>query len=251
MTRRLLRIGSIAAAVAIATTTLVGPGPTTATGRTGSIATVAYDPSSFTTTVTSSLTVAVGGTFTLANTLKSGNDNPSYYVALVNRTGSVRLGSENCTGAPACRILDRFAGTASGVFTVTGLGTVDVLRVYNSGDPSLVGTITIANEVAKSITITKSGRRDTPIEKKQAPSVRAKTDRIYVYVKGRTTGLPIGTKLTVMFRFPGQTSFSASTSTVTVGPEGRWAWSRKTGKKIVIYVESGSVKSARVTVSAR
>ncbi len=106
--------------------------------------TVSY--SNFTYSVSpGSLAGSSGDTFSLANTLTSGNSNPVYYVSLMNDTGSVSLGGTSCTLATDCQVLDVFAGTASGTFTVTGSGDIKVMRFYQSAPATQIGTITITS----------------------------------------------------------------------------------------------------------
>jgi uncharacterized repeat protein (TIGR02543 family) len=120
---------------------LVGASPATA----ANVGTVTVSYSSFVYSVTpSSIPGGDGDTFTLANTLTSGNSDPNYYVALQNETGSVSLGGTICSAATDCEILDVFSGTASGVFTVSGAGTLKVLRFYQSGPATQIGTLTIS-----------------------------------------------------------------------------------------------------------
>jgi uncharacterized repeat protein (TIGR02543 family) len=88
------------------------------------------------------LSGVTGDTFFLANTLISGDNDANYYVSLVNQTGSVSLGGTPCLVDADCRVLDLFAGTATGTFTITGTGTVTVRRNYR-GTLSTLGTITI------------------------------------------------------------------------------------------------------------
>lgn len=116
--------------------------------------TVSYNPGppgAYVVTPTS-LTGSVAQVFTLANTLISGNNDPTYYVALQNGTGSVSLGGTPCVLATDCPVLDLFAGTATGSFMIDALGTIKVLRFYQVGPASDLGTLTL----------TAGGGGDTP-----------------------------------------------------------------------------------------
>ncbi len=52
-------------------------------------------------------------------------------------------------------------------------------------------------------------------------------------------------------RFPGETTFSQGAAVIPVAADGTFTWSRKSGKKIYVYIAHGTVKSNTVTVSAR
>ena len=64
--------------------------------------------------------------------------------------------------------------------------------------------------------------------------------------------LPAGAVVVPYFRFPGQTTFTAAASQRVVDEEGRFTWSRKTGKKISVYVEYPELglRSNRVIIPA-
>lgn len=133
--RRLL---ASAASLALALGLLVGVTPSaTASTNLGTV-TVSYNPGPMTYSISpSSLVGSLNDTFTLANTM---NDNVASFVSLVNDSGSVTLGGTSCTGDTSCRVFDN----TSGVFTITGTGSVTVRR-YRSGPASYqtLGTLTI------------------------------------------------------------------------------------------------------------
>jgi hypothetical protein len=69
---------------------------------------------------------------------------------------------------------------------------------------------------------------------------------------GVTSGFAAGSAFIPYFRFPGQTDYSQGIVRLTTDGEGSFTWSRKTGKKVYVYVTSsdGEVNSNRVTVFA-
>jgi hypothetical protein len=69
---------------------------------------------------------------------------------------------------------------------------------------------------------------------------------------GVTSGFAAGSAFIPYFRFPGQTDYSQGIVRLTTDGEGSFTWSRKTGKKVYVYVTSsdGEVNSNRVTVIA-
>jgi hypothetical protein len=69
---------------------------------------------------------------------------------------------------------------------------------------------------------------------------------------GVTSGFAAGSAFIPYFRFPGQTEYSQGIVRLTTDGEGSFTWSRKTGKKVYVYVTSsdGEVNSNRVTVLA-
>jgi len=69
---------------------------------------------------------------------------------------------------------------------------------------------------------------------------------------GVTSGFAAGSAFIPYFRFPGQTDYSQGIVRLTTDGEGSFTWSRKTGKKVYVYVTSsdGEVNSNRVTVLA-
>jgi hypothetical protein len=52
-------------------------------------------------------------------------------------------------------------------------------------------------------------------------------------------------------RFPGETTFSQGSAVIPVGSDGSFTWSRKSGKKIYVYVARESDKSNTVVIAAR
>ena len=72
-----------------------------------------------------------------------------------------------------------------------------------------------------------------------------------VRVEGTASGFPAGTALKAWFRFPGQTTYTEGVAPITIGQDGSFSWSRKTGKKIYVYVRAeDDTKSNRVIIAA-
>ena len=140
MMRRLLAIGSSAVLVL---GLAIGVTPSASAADLGSV-TVSYSSGTYGITP-SVLSGGAGDTFTLRNTLTSGDNASNFYVALQNETGSVSLGGTSCSTATDCQVLDLFAGTATGSFTVTGTGTVKVMRFYQTSPATQIGTITVGD----------------------------------------------------------------------------------------------------------
>lgn len=74
-----------------------------------------------------------------------------------------------------------------------------------------------------------------------------------IIVDAISTGLPEGTVLKPWFRFPGQTTFTEGTARIKIDANGEGTWSRKTGKKIYVYLTTldETVKSNRVIIAAQ
>ena len=72
-------------------------------------------------------------------------------------------------------------------------------------------------------------------------------------VKGTTTGFGLGGTLRPWLRLPGQSEFAEGFATILVSTDGTFEWSRRTVKRVSVYVATpdGSVRSNTVTVSAR
>jgi hypothetical protein len=71
-----------------------------------------------------------------------------------------------------------------------------------------------------------------------------------VVVEGVTTGFGEGSVVSVFFRFPGQVSYSKGAAIITIGADGTFTWSRKTGKRISIYMQSeDGMQSPRIIIS--
>ena len=121
----------------------IGVTPSASAADLGSV-TVSYSSGTYGITP-SVLSGGAGDTFTLRNTLTSGDNASNFYVALQNETGSVSLGGTSCSTATDCQVLDLFAGTATGSFTVTGTGTVKVMRFYQTSPATQIGTITVGD----------------------------------------------------------------------------------------------------------
>ena len=76
-----------------------------------------------------------------------------------------------------------------------------------------------------------------------------------IIVNGTTTGFKKGGPVVPYFRFPGETTFTAGSARPEMGADGSFSWSRKTGKKIYVYVtydtDAGDkVQSNRVIIDA-
>jgi hypothetical protein len=71
-----------------------------------------------------------------------------------------------------------------------------------------------------------------------------------VVVTGTTTGLAEGSVVSVFVRFPGEVSFNKGAAIITIGADGTFTWSRKTGKRISIYMQSeDGTQSPRIIIS--
>jgi hypothetical protein len=72
-----------------------------------------------------------------------------------------------------------------------------------------------------------------------------------VTVNGTTTGFAEGSLVPVFFKFPGQASYSKGPAVITIGADGTFTWSRRTGKKIYLYMQSDDgTKSNRIIIPA-
>jgi hypothetical protein len=71
-----------------------------------------------------------------------------------------------------------------------------------------------------------------------------------VVVTGTTTGLAEGSVVSVFVRFPGEVNFNKGSAIITIGADGTFTWSRKTGKRISIYMQSeDGTQSPRIIIS--
>jgi hypothetical protein len=52
-------------------------------------------------------------------------------------------------------------------------------------------------------------------------------------------------------RFPGETTFSQGSAVIAIAADGSFTWSRKSGKKIYVYIAHGTTRSNTVTIPAR
>ena len=71
-----------------------------------------------------------------------------------------------------------------------------------------------------------------------------------IEVSGRTTGFGMGGTLRPWTRFPGQSAYSEGAATILVSMDGTFEWGRKTGKRVLVYVQTpdGSPRSNTVTI---
>ncbi len=69
-----------------------------------------------------------------------------------------------------------------------------------------------------------------------------------VRARGTTGGLPAGAVLTPWVRSPGQDTFRRGSSSIIVGPDGRFVWTRKVrpSKGLAAYVTYAETESNRV-----
>ena len=74
-----------------------------------------------------------------------------------------------------------------------------------------------------------------------------------IRVTGSTTGFGMGAILNPWVRLAGQSAYAQGSSQVLVSTDETFAWSRKTGKKASIYMETpdGTIRSNTVTIGAR
>lgn len=84
----------------------------------------------------------------------------------------------------------------------------------------------------------------------QITGSRDASDLRVVRVSGVTTQL-VGAQVRPWIRFPGQSAFAPGTGLRTVGGDGTFAWSRKSGKKVYVYFTHEKVKSNTIAISAR
>jgi hypothetical protein len=69
---------------------------------------------------------------------------------------------------------------------------------------------------------------------------------------GETTGFSSGTTVVPYLRFPGDSAYSAGSARPEISSLGNFEYSRKTGKRVVIYFASsdGVVQSNKIIISA-
>jgi hypothetical protein len=74
-----------------------------------------------------------------------------------------------------------------------------------------------------------------------------------IIVSGTTTGFGMGGTLRPWVRIAGQKSFTEGAATILVSMDGTFEWSRRSGKRTSVYVDTpdGSVRSNTVTIPAR
>lgn len=114
-------------------------------------------PTTLTASVSSASTTSIiapgGMQFSLQNTF---HDGPNSFVALVNDTGSVRIGTTDCIDF-ACPVQDLVPGQGDSArtFTIVGSGTVKLLRYADgSSAPVEIATITVALKVQSPLVVT-------------------------------------------------------------------------------------------------
>ncbi len=120
--------------------TILGAAPATAATTTPGTVTIDYVDSGVTVAPTS-VSGAVGDTFTLLN---NRNDNNASFISIVNNTGTVSVGGTNCGTETDCKVFDTTSGPKNSVtVTITMGGDTTIRRYLNSGAWSTVGTLTL------------------------------------------------------------------------------------------------------------
>ena len=72
-----------------------------------------------------------------------------------------------------------------------------------------------------------------------------------VVVDGSTTGFAEGSLVSVFIRFPGEVEYKKGPAVITIGADGTFTWSRKTGKRVNLYMQSeDGTQSSRIIISA-
>ncbi|MEY2628183.1 MAG: hypothetical protein RJB08_1942 [Actinomycetota bacterium] len=112
------------------------------------------------------------------------------------------------------------------------------MRAFKTGQVSTGSVSLPADSVTKTITIT--CERTTVSGK---PGITC---------DGAATGFAAGSAFIPYVRFPGETAYTPGSARPLTDASGNFTWSRKTGKKVYVYVTSsdGEVNSNRVIVSA-
>lgn len=200
--------------------------------------TVGYDQTSHQfAAMPDTLELGVGETVKVVNEMSEGSGDPNFYVAVINGTGSVRMGATSCSDLN-CKILDDFPNNPYATFTAVDAGTIRIVRfdVHATPQTARMGSMTItANQ---SIEI--SGSRG---------SVSGKPG---VIIEGSVAGIRAGSTVIPYIRFPGQTSYTQGTARPEISAAGTFTYARKTGKKTYIYFTNanGDVVSNRVIIAA-
>ena len=72
-----------------------------------------------------------------------------------------------------------------------------------------------------------------------------------ILISGVTTGLDAGAVLRPWMRFPGQVSYTKGAARIRVDASGGFAWERRTGKKVYVFMRTaaGDVQSNRVIIT--
>lgn len=191
-----------------------------------------------------SLTVAAPGTYSASSTY---NADPLSYVSLVG-TG-ISVGGTVCTSTTDCRLPDVLQAAGSGA-TITGTGTVQVMR-YDSTSLSAtqIGTLTLQRPS------TSDGGGATPhITAAPTPTslptvsanpvtatritarlTRSALNKDRVTVRGRTSGLAAGTRLTSRVWLAGK-SRAIKGPTATVKADGSFMWVLRTERRVSVYL---------------
>ncbi len=143
---------------------------------------------------------------------------------------SASPGGRSCmTSALTCEV----SGLANGT---TYTFTVRALSGAGWGTPSAASNAVTPQAPPKQ-TILITGSRDPG-------------DRRIVVVTGRTTGLA-GEQLTPWVKTTGRTDYTAGQTPATVGPEGTFAWTRKSPRRTYVYFTHDTITSNTITITAR
>ena len=213
-----------------------------------------------------SLTVADPGTYTVTSTYDT---DPLSYVSLVGSSTSV--GGTTCSASTDCRLPDVLQAAESGA-TITGSGTVQVMR-YDSTTlrSTLLGTLSLLRPqpdppppppptTTTSSTTTTTTTVAPPIETSTsstvAPVVISRiTARLirrgraheFVIVRGQTSGIVPGSKLTSRIWFFGSKR-AIKGSTARVKADGSFVWTLRTTRRISVYLIAPSgVRSRKLS----
>lgn len=130
-------------ATGVMAASVLGVGPAHAVGPSITVAAGA-SAQTYVVTPTDPIELPLEGTFTLRNTLTAGDNDPRFFVSLVNGTGQAALGGESCTNESSCSLLDVKAGTAALTLTLNAFGTFKVMRSFNGAAAQQIGTVRFA-----------------------------------------------------------------------------------------------------------
>lgn len=236
----LMRRFAVATVAATCLLGLAGSPGMAAPGPSATVPTIVVERSQVTqnyTATPSSLELNVGDTFQVENRLMGSGD--EMYVAVQDRTGSVRMGSTVCDTPTSCTIADDFPNNPVKSFVAVRAGTVRIVRFDGLAQLPVtpVGLVKI-NDPSPQRSIIISGDRASTHGKPR------------IVITGNSVGLGSGVKLRVFVKLRARTSFTEASSQPVIGANGAFAWQRKTARKAYVYVTSldGKTKSNTIFI---
>jgi hypothetical protein len=215
-----------------------------ATGVVSGIPTVAY-PSTRHWITASTPGGSQSASSTLQVTVNAGPPSPPRGVDVTGGDASIAVTWQASQSDGGSAITGYTATATPGGATCTTVGLTCTITGLTNGTPYTVAV------TATNATGTSSPASAGPVTPgKPVITITGSRDGQRITVTGTAVHLD-GKTVRPWIRFPGETTFSQGAAVIPVAADGSFTWSRRSGKKIYVYIAHESARSNTATIPAR